>query len=1357
MGVKWTKEQQKVIELRNRNILVSAAAGSGKTAVLVERIIQMLTDEEHPMDVDRLLIVTFTEAAASEMKERIRSAIETALEVNPGNAHLQRQSTLIHSAQITTIHSFCLSVIREHFHLIDMDPGFRIAEEGELRLLKQDVLSELLEECYVNQEERFMELVEKLGSGKNDKKLEGMILQLYEYSRSYPQPQKWLEHCVNQYAECENYLKQEGTGEEPVFLRRALDWAQKYIEDLVELADQCIRICEEPDGPYMYAPMLEEDRIILDKLAGAADFEELYERLSDIKWKALSRKKDESVDSEKRTQVQDIRKQIKDLIGELGKTYFYETPAELLWKALSRKKDESVDSEKRTQVQDIRKQIKDLIGELGKTYFYETPAELLLDMANAKGTMEILAELVNRFAIMFADQKQRKHLIDYNDMEQFALQILTEEKEGESMEILAELVNRFAIMFADQKQRKHLIDYNDMEQFALQILTEEKEGELIPSQTAREYQEQFYEVMIDEYQDSNLIQEAILTSVSTVSREKYNIFMVGDVKQSIYRFRLSRPELFMEKYDSYSSEDSEMQKIDLHKNFRSRPEVLDGVNYIFRQIMRRDLGGIVYDEQAALYPGAEFEPVIGADGKSAYEMELLLVDAQKTGNEFELSDNNKQLEVRVIAKRIKELLRTAKVTDKASGQLRPAEYRDIVILMRSVKGWADVVSSILAEEGIPAYIGSTEGYFGTYEISVLLDYLQLLDNQRQDLPLAAVLASPFVGLNPQQLAEIRLAAKEGFFYKAAEGLAQRAGEEEEKEEKDSLAYKLRAFYLQLTHFREMVPYTAIHELLQKIIEETGFSLYVAAMPGGERRIANVEMLVEKAAAFEGTSYKGLFNFIRYIEQLQKYDVDYGEANIADEQENTVRIMSIHKSKGLEFPIVFVAGMGKKFNTTDITGSVIIHPEWGVGLDAVRIMSIHKSKGLEFPIVFVAGMGKKFNTTDITGSVIIHPEWGVGLDAVDLQRRTKIPTFLKKTIQQEIKLENLGEELRVLYVALTRAKEKLILVGCPSQKQLKEVSEDGMLCQKAVRRADGEVLPFYTLIGANSYLHWVVPALMGEDAPVHCRIIGRTEMEEEEEIEQRSELLARDVLEHWATGTVYDAKLREHLEVQSQYHYPYAEEQKLKLKFTVSELKKRAYLQEESGETVYEEPEVVPLIPQFLQEEEVLTGASRGSAYHKLLELLNYELSYDENSLTAMMEELQKERKLSDEMVQSIRKADILRFLNSDSGRRMQAAAKRKQLSKEQPFVLGIDAKEIYPDIKGDERILVQGIIDVYFEEDGELVVLDYKTDNVRSAKELRDRYHAQLDYYAQALEQLLQKKVKEKIIYSFTLGEEIII
>lgn len=1209
MGVKWTKEQQKVIELRNRNILVSAAAGSGKTAVLVERIIGMLTDEEHPIDVDRLLIVTFTDTAASEMKERIRSAIDTALEEQPGNAHLQRQSTLIHSAQITTIHSFCLSVIREHFHLIDIDPGFRIAEEGELRLMKQDVLAELLEECYAGGEEAFLELVEKLGNGKNDKNLEQMILQLYEYSRSYPQPQKWLEHCVEQYRECEDYVSGD-CEEEPAFLGQVQKWVQNYMKALVKLVDQCVKICEEPDGPYMYVPMLEEDRAFLEKLAKAESFQEMYQSVSEVKWKALSRKKDETVDPEKRQEIQDKRKRIKNLIEGLQ-----------------------------------------------KSYFYEETHELLLDMAKTKNTMELLVKLVNQFSEMFTVQKQKKHLIDYADMEQFALK----------------------------------------------ILTVEEDGRLIPSQTAKEYQEQFVEVMIDEYQDSNLIQETILTSVSTVSRGIYNIFMVGDVKQSIYRFRLSRPELFMEKYDQYSSEESETQKIDLHKNFRSRMEVIDGVNYIFRRIMCRELGGIEYDDQVALYSGAEFEPEYGADGKSSYEMELLLVNAQKSDEELILKKNKKELEVQIIAKRIKELIRTAKVTDKESGQLRPAEYRDIVILMRSVKGWGDTVSSVLAEEGIPAYIGSSEGYFGAYEISVLLDYLQLLDNQRQDLPLAAVLASPFVGLEPQQLAEIRLAAKEGFFYEAAERLA-RAEEEE-----NDLTNKLRIFYRQLMRFREMVPYTAIHELLQKIIEETGYGLYVAAMPGGERRSANVEMLVEKAAAFEGTSYKGLFNFIRYIEQLQKYDVDYGEANVADELENTV-----------------------------------------------RIMSIHKSKGLEFPIVFVAGLGKRFNTTDLTGSMIIHPEWGVGLDAVDLVRRTKSATFLKRIIQQEVKMENLGEELRVLYVALTRAKEKLILVGSPSQKSLQEMEKEKEVRKSTEEREDG-TLPFYELVSAGNYMHWVLPVLRNPDAPVRIEVIDRSDVDEEGRIEFQSEYLAKEVLEHWKPQKVYAPKLREHLESQEQYQYPYAEEQKLKLKFTVSELKKRAYLQEEGGEEIFEEPEVVPLIPQFLQEEETLTGASRGSAYHKVLELLDYEQTYDEQTLCLEIEKLHTEGKLSREMAQCIRAVDILRFLNSDAGQRMQAAARQKKLSKEQPFVLGVDAREIYPDTKGEEMILVQGIIDVYFEEDGELVVLDYKTDRVRTARELKERYHAQLDYYAQALEQLLQKKVKEKIIYSFTLGEEIIL
>lgn len=1197
MSVKWTEEQQKVIDLRKRNILVSAAAGSGKTAVLVERIIQMLTDREHPVDVDRLLIVTFTEAAAAEMKDRIREAIEKALEADPGNANLQRQATLIHSAPITTIHSFCLSVIRDHFHVIDIDPGFRIAEEGELKLLKQDVLEELLEACYENGSVEFLEMAEKLGGGRTDKKLEEEILQLYEYSRSYPQPKRWLRQCAKQY---------KNDGNEPKFILQAMERAGQYLKDIQGVLQEGIRICEEPDGPYMQADILEEDLKMLKNVAASASFSEMYVQFSSLKWKRLSTKKDDSVSPEKRERVKELRDDVKKLVGDLKETYFYEEPEEIL---------------------------KDL------------------------------------------------------------------EDSYETMCTFTELVNRFAEAFARKKQSKNLIDFGDMEQFALRILTEEVDGELQPSATAREYQEQFAEVMIDEYQDSNLIQEAILTSVSKVSRGDYNIFMVGDVKQSIYRFRLSRPELFMEKYDTYSLDDSVCQRIDLHKNFRSRREVLDGANYMFRRIMRKELGGIRYDDQAALYPGAAFEPVMRDDGTSEFAAELLLADP--TGDM-----EAKELEARIVAQRIQELMRNGVVTDKKTGKLRRAEYRDIVILVRSIKGWADVYASVLAEEGIPAYAGSREGYFETYEVSVLLDYLKLLDNMRQDLPLAAVLTSPFVGLNAQQLAEIKTAADEagGFFYEAVRHAAD--------ENIGEIGEKLRKFYRRAAHFREMIPYTPIHELLWRILEETGYGLYISAMPGGEQRAANVEMLVEKAAVFEGTSYKGLFHFVRYIEQLRKYDVDYGEANIADEQANTV-----------------------------------------------RIMSIHKSKGLEFPIVFVAGMGKRFNMMDITGSLIIHPEWGVGIDAVDLERRTKIPTFLKKVIQQEVKLETVGEELRVLYVALTRAKEKLIMIGTVDRKTAEHVHE--MQKMKATKTEQGKPEPeiqplsFHQLARARSYMDWALAAICGEEAPIRVELVSQWDVDLENHAETKGDEIARDVLEHWDTEVVYDEELQKHLKEQGAFSYPYQEEQKMQLKFTVSELKKHAYLKEESGEMLYEEPEIVPLIPKFMQETEELKGASRGSAYHKVLELLDFREEYKEETLGAQVQRFREEGQLSKEMAGCIRIRDILCFLNSGAGKRMQTAAKAGRLWREQPFVLGVPASEIYPEIQSEELILVQGIIDVCFEENGELVVLDYKTDRVRKAEELREKYHAQLDYYAEALEQLLKKPVKEKIIYSFTLQEEL--
>ena len=1185
MSVKWTSEQQKVIDLRNRNILVSAAAGSGKTAVLVERIIRRLTEDDTPTDVDRLLIVTFTEAAAAEMKERIGAAIEKKLEERPGDIRLERQATLIHSAQITTIHSFCLAVIRDHFHVIGIDPGFRIAEEGELKLLKQDVLEELLEECYAEAKEEFLDFTERFGSGKSDKKIEEIILKMYEYSRSYPRPDRWLDQCVKAY-ESEDL---EVRAEERVRMRAA---------DIERVLERGLKICEEPDGPYMYGDMLDSDLEELERLQRAENFDAMYSAAAGFKWKRLSSKKDDTVSPDKKEKVKKLREQAKSLLKGMQEDYFY-APREV-WQQ---------------------------------------------DMQDALPSVVTLTELVKRFA----------HMLD------------------------------------EKKRLRNMIDFNDMEQFALAILTEEKDGELVPSAVAGEYEDRFDEVMIDEYQDSNLVQETILTSVSRVSRGEYNIFMVGDVKQSIYSFRLSRPELFMEKYNTYSLKDSVTQRIDLHKNFRSREEVLDSVNDIFRQIMKKELGGIEYDDSAALYPGAEFPPL--PSGKEDFcKSELLLLDKEDTGGEDE-----RQAEARMIARRIRELIRDGVVLDKETREYRRVQYRDIVILTRSIRGWAEVFSSVLGEEGIPAYSVSREGYFETYEVSVLLDYLKILDNARQDLPLAAVLTSVFGGLNTRELAEIRIAYPNVPFYEAAAMCAESDAAEDACMEE--LRGKLRRFYDQVRYFREKVPYTPIHELLEEIIDKTGYGLYIAAMPGGAQRMANVEMLTERAAAFEGTSYKGLFNFVRYIAQLKKYDVDYGEAGIMDEQ-----------------------------------------------ADTVRIMSIHKSKGLEFPIVFVAGMGKKFNTQDTKGSVLLHPDWGAGVDLIDLKRRTKTPTFLKKMIREETALENLAEEMRILYVALTRAKEKLIMTGAA------KITEDG---------AVSDISSVFRAEGAKCYLDWVLPCILSDEtgkvkqeSPVEVSVFGAEDLTPQQE-EVQAEVMAEDVLRNWDDSQVYEPELRERLDAQIDYVYPFEDEGKMKLKFTVSELKKWASLAEEAGEEMYEEPVVVPLIPEFLKEEEILTGAPRGSAYHKLLELLDFTVDYDVENLIAAVQQLRQEGRLTDEMAECIRPKDILRFLGCRSGRRMADAARNGKLYKEQPFVLSVDASEIYPEDCSGEKILVQGIIDVYFEEPDGLVVLDYKTDKVRTGNELKEKYHAQLDYYAQALEQLTEKPVKEKIIYSFTLGEEI--
>ncbi len=1208
MGVVFTKEQQQVIDLRNRNILVSAAAGSGKTAVLVERIITRLTKDEKPLNVDELLIVTFTEAAASEMKERIHSAIEKALEKEPDNVHLQRQATLIHQAQITTIHKFCLSVIRDYFHTIDLDPGFRVGEEGELKLLKRDVVEAVLEVAYEQGEDAFIRFVESYATGRDDRKLEELILQLYEFSRSYPNPKKWLDSCTEQY-----HVQSVEELEQRPFALEMMKEVKQYLSDIQKLLEFGITVCEEEDGPAVYRDALHSDWMFVMQLQQVGSFEEMQKELQDVKWAKLAACRDKMV-SEKKIQ----------------------------------------------QVKDIRDEVKGLMKDLSKQYFFDDVHEMQKEMAQSETNMRTLIELVKAFSDAFSEEKRRKNLIDFNDMEQYALQ----------------------------------------------ILTREEDDSYVPSIVAESYQEKFAEIMIDEYQDSNLVQEAILTSVSGVSKGRYNIFMVGDVKQSIYRFRLSRPELFMEKFHTYSLEDSKTQRIDLHKNFRSRREVLESTNFVFEQIMISEFGGIVYDEKAALYVGADYEERVGN------ETEVLILEASDTKAEERI-----ELEAEMVAKRIKELMATHTVYDKETKRYRKVQYNDIVILTRNLKGWTDIFSSVLNRTGIPTYTGSTEGYFQTYEIELALQYLRILDNPRQDIPMAAVLVSVFAELTSEELAIIRSSTVEKTLYESICAYKEHGEHAEIRE-------RLTAFLYTFERFREQVPYTEIHTLLWKLLNETGYMDYVSALPGGEQRAANLEMLVEKAVTFESTSYKGLFNFVRYIEQLQKYNVDYGEANLMDDKMNVV-----------------------------------------------NLMSIHKSKGLEFPIVFIAGMGKQFNMQDTKQSIVVHPELGVGIDAVDTVLRVKTPTLLKKAIQQKVQKESKAEELRVLYVAMTRAKEKLILCGATAD------MEKELLSLASVATRKERKLSYYNLTKANKYMDWVLPALVrnkcfadilgqydmnvpfgqsvyAEDVPIQAKVVTVDELILYEVEEQITGAVTKQCLKHWDTSCIYDEELKGQLEEQFAYQYSYDDGNTMKQKLSVSELKKRAYM-EQDGTEAFKEEEVIPLLPKFLQEDEQLTGASRGSAYHRLLELLDYTKEYDATSLAMEIAKKEQEGLLTKEMADCIRVEDILVFLGTSVAHRMGHAASRNKYFAEQPFVLGVKAKELYPETASDEYLLVQGIIDVYFEEEDGLVLLDYKTDKVSESQQLVDKYRAQLEYYARALHQLTGKQVKQKIIYSFALEKEI--
>lgn len=1266
MGMKFTEDQQRVIDLRNCNILVSAAAGSGKTAVLVERIVELVSgsgcDSAQAVDIDRLLIVTFTNAAAAQMRERITKALSDRVEAEPDNEHIKKQLMLIHNAKIMTIHSFCLYLIKNHFNDIGLDPDFRTADEGEIRLLKQEVLSELLEEQFALGRQEFTDCVEYFAYDGREKRLEELIERLYTFSGSYPFPEKWLrQHRMDYHVE---------TFEELV----KTEWFAGMMQEISALLQECkeqekaaLKVCEEPDGPYFYAVALEQDQELIAGLE--QELASVVQTASEPEQSVASAEMDSSV--------------AKDAFEALAARV-----QGISYARMAPKKDDSVSAEKRELVKAMRERVKSLLGTLSEKYFASGPKQWLAECRQADAALCELVDLALLFGERLTEKKREKNLLDFEDMEHLALQIL---------------------------------------------LKEEENGQMVPSDTALEYREQFVEILIDEYQDSNLVQEFLLQSISGEDDGRFNRFMVGDVKQSIYKFRLARPELFLEKFATYQKEDGNCVRVDLKQNFRSRHEVTDCVNDLFLQLMHRELGGVEYDADAALYPAAQFPE---ADGEAADTREkgVALGGEEKQGSAVPVStaceasiarspyepelciaaisgekgEDPKELEAKMIAGKIREIVGKLPVRDSESGQLRPARYQDIVILLRTTSGWDETFKKILEENAIPVFVTSKTGYFAATEVQTVLNFLRVLNNPLQEIPLFGVLKSVLFGFSDAQLATLRaldetgkrclydcvkLAAGEGESGEGSVGYGSGSNGADA-----SLREKCCSFLSFLNRYREYAVYLPIHKLMEQFLEETGYLYTVSALPGGVQRRINVEMLLTRAESFEKTSYSGLFHFIRYMEQLEKYDIDYGETGASDEN-----------------------------------------------ADVVRIMSIHKSKGLEFPVCFVSGLSKRFNRQDSAAPVLMDMDLGLAIDWVDPTARIRHTTLKKNVLARKLNADSMGEELRVLYVALTRAEEKLILTGtCKEDKLPQEDTAQGAYGYSALRLQE-----------ASSYYDLVLPAWQS--------VGRRLQICTQEELLQAE--LVRASLGYNSRQKLFEEAGKEpeaaELALCERLQKPYAHENLagLFVKTTVSELKKEG-MQEEAAEglTLFPEEEVVPYLPQFIKEqEETVSETTRGSAYHRLLEIFPFERqeTWTAAKIRTVIEECKADRRLSEEYAAAINVYKIRAFLQTPLAARMAKAARSNRLHREQPFVLGLSANRLNTDFPEDETVLIQGIIDVYLEEEDGIVLADYKTDLVKDPKELILRYRVQLDYYEEALVRLTGKCVKEKLIYSFGLEQEI--
>jgi len=1291
-GSTWTDDQWRAISERGSNLLVAAAAGSGKTAVLVERIIRRITDPEAPIDVDRLLVATFTKAAADEMRHRIREALEEQLASRRGDEHLTRQLALLGKAAITTLHSFCLEVVQAYFYKIPLDPVFRIANETEAELLKSESLEELFEDEYARDgNEAFIRLVDCFGGERSDEAVIQLVRRLYEFSRSHPWPEHWLQETAGRFRDARVSARE--------YLALMLQEVQRELEGCHAQLQALQEICCRPGGPEPYLDAIRSDIEMTGVLIACAeqgDWNALKSRLDNLQFAKLKACRGDHYDAD---------------LAETAK--------------------------------ELRNGVKNKITGLAEEFFRRTAEQYTEELVMLAPVVEALVRLVSEFAARYARKKQDKGLMDFNDLEHYCLAVLLDPSST-----------------PDQPR---------------------------PSEVAIEYQGRFVEVLLDEYQDTNRVQEMI---VELISRREGNRFMVGDVKQSIYRFRLAEPSLFLEKYRSYLSGEGG-QRIDLSRNFRSRREVVDAVNCIFRQIMYERAAEITYDEAAELRYGATYyEEVqmsadrnsersdrdagaIGAPGKAAasaasdtasvpdYAVELLAADRKSLTEREEVASEEEeeessfeadaaemevvQVEARMIGLKIAELMgRSGKppqlVYDKSTRSYRTPTYRDIVILLRATQSWAPVIIEELRMMGIPAYAELSTGYFAATEVQVMLSLLKVIDNPLQDIPLAGVLRSPIFRFTAEELARIRIASKDSSFYVA---VRQAAEDSDAGVVNEDLRSKVRAFLDSLERWRTEARQGSLAELIWRIYRETGYYDLVGGLPGGMQRQANLRALYDRARTYEATSFRGLFRFLRFIEWMQEDGADLGTARALGEQE-----------------------------------------------DVVRIMTIHKSKGLEFPIVFVAGLAKKFNDQDLNQSFLLHREWGLGPKYVDPDLRISLPSMAWLAVRRRLRAEMLAEEMRILYVALTRAREKLILVS-----SFRDLAKETAKWQRLVIGA-GDTLSDHAVLQARSYADWIFPALIRHPAtrgfeawggspsqqplladssrwqvsliPAEALLgaAAASELRSPAELRELLESVAGQSGDHGATApedstdaaSAAAGLIRQRFE----WSYPHQAASFFLSKITVTEIKRLAELQRLSEELFEEEADIDLLAgrsakrivlterPSFLEEVK-LTAAERGTAYHTVMQHVPLDREVTPQSIEQLIEQMVSRHLLTQAQADAIDSSKIAAFFLSDLAKRMRHA---QRLYREQPFSYRLDAGEVYREAAGDaaqEAMLIQGVIDCLFIEPDGVVLIDYKTDALKGmAPEVyAQRYDIQIGLYARAVSDIWHLPVKELYLYFF--------